>query len=693
MMVQATTTRTSEEPVKKSSGRSIEPMRSVVRHWKLAAIVVLSVIILGVPFAWMKGKAKWRAEGAMFISPRFIRNLDGDSEYEMQSNQQYREFVQQQVRTVDRYDILTTALAPGTPAANFWILPHETTKHAIDRLRGALQITPVADTYLVTVAIEGNGPKGLADVVNSVLQSFIATSRHEALYDSSDRLNNLADDKRELTQQIAKLSEERTGLANQLGTTVFNESMINSLDAQLGSSMSALADARRSRFAAQAALGNKSGSQEPNEATLAVALQSATSDNSLSSFNGALTGRKAQLLISISGLSPQHPQRIAAEKEIKAIDHEIEAVTLALRDRLAKNQQAISQAKLQQSKEIEDQIQHETDVLHQQIEDYSHGYQRSVAIGDEIERLRKRVDSVEDRENFLELESKAPGFIRVFSPALTPDEPFEGGRKKLLMIVLAAGIVLGLVVPVGMDFMDPHLKAPRELESQLGLPITGWLPESSIVDPAYLLRAAVSIRRHGDQLRHRVLVVTAISHGGGSTTVSLGLGMALDRLGTRTIVIEANPLTSDVRYNGQASLEGLISWMSKPTGVRLPVTLGSDELPDRVATGAGTIEDLLPVERLMPLFEKEANAWDLIIIDAAPLESSLATEELIRVFGSVLLVVNSQIDKKKDVTRCMEKIDQLAPEAFGAVLNKVTEPGPLFGTGKANDDLPSVLAS
>jgi len=692
MMVQAAKTRSTEEPEKKSSGRSIDPIRSLVRHWKLAAAVALTVIVLGVPFAWIKGKAKWRSEGSMFVSPRFLRNLDGDSENELQSNQQYREFVQQQVRTVDRYDILKEVLTPGTPAAKYWFLRNESMEHAVNRLRGALQVTPVPDTYLVTVALEGDGPDGMANVVNSVLRTFIETSRRETLYDSVDRLKNLAAEKQRLTGAITKLSDERSDIANQLGTTVFNESMINSLESQLGASQSALAEARRNRFAAEATLGAKRGSQEPSAGTLALALQEALGDASLNSFKNALTGRKAQLMVGMSGLSPQHPERIAAEKEIKAIDRELEAVTLATRDRLAKNIQTIDEAKLRQSTEIEDQIQRETEALHQQIENYSRGYQRSVDIGDEIDRLRKRVEAVEDRENFLELESKAPGFVRIFSPALTPDEPYEGGRKKLLMIVFAASLLLGLAVPVGIDFMDPRMKAARELESHLGLPITGWLPESALVDPAYLVRAAVSIRRHAKQLRHRVLVVTAISHGGGSTTVSLGLGLALDRLGTRTIVVEANPLTSDVRYQGKGGLEGLISWMSKPTGERLPVTLGSGELPDRVATGAGTIEDLLPVERLLPLFEREADAWDLILIDAGPLESSLATEELIRVFGSVLLVVNSQIDKKKDVTRCMEKIDQLAPEAFGAVLNKVAEPGPLFKNGKANDDVSSVLA-
>ena len=45
----------------------------------------------GLPFAWIKGKPLYYTEAVIFISPRFLKNLQDDKELEMQSNSQYRE--------------------------------------------------------------------------------------------------------------------------------------------------------------------------------------------------------------------------------------------------------------------------------------------------------------------------------------------------------------------------------------------------------------------------------------------------------------------------------------------------------------------------------------------------------------------------------------------------------------------------
>jgi polysaccharide biosynthesis transport protein len=680
----APATPSSEAP--QGSGRSINPLASLLRRWKLALVILFAVTMLGLPVAWWKGKPAYRAEGALYVSPRFLRNLQGDQEHELQSNSQYREFVQQQVRTVNRFDILDAALAPGSAPAKVWRKGPESQRRAVDRLRGALQISPVPDTYQVTVALEGSKPDGLAEIVNAVMDSYLRASHRELLYDSDARLANLAAEKTQLEQSINQSIEARTAIASELGTTVFSGAIVNSFDRQLGATAEALQDARRQRFVAEAAAGAKEANPAPG--TLANALQNALSDNSLNTFKGALSSRKADLLISIGGLSPQHPNRIAAENEIQAIEREMEAVTAALRDRLARNLDVINRAKLEQSSTVERMLNREAQKIREQTESYSRAYQNSLELGAELDRARKRLHDVEDRISFLQLEARAPGFIRVFSKAMTPDLPISGGRKKLALLVLAAAFGIASVVPIGLDYIDPRLRAPKELEMHLRLPITGSLPESKTIEGASMLRIAVSIRRHLDRLRHPVVVVTAIAHGGGSSTVSLGLGTALNRLGVRTLVVEANPQTPDARYAGHA--HGLIDHVNG--GAELPILAATATLPDRVATGAGSAEDLLPVERLMPLFAQQNGAWDLIVIDASPIESSLVTEELIRVFGAALLVVDSQRDKKNAVTRCLEKMDLLAPEAFGAVLNKVARDTPRF-LRRNHEDTPAVLVA
>jgi Mrp family chromosome partitioning ATPase len=234
--------------------------------------------------------------------------------------------------------------------------------------------------------------------------------------------------------------------------------------------------------------------------------------------------------------------------------------------------------------------------------------------------------------------------------------------------------------------MDPRLRAPAELQVHLGLPITGWVPVGRDADPAHILRAAVSIRRQLHTLKHRAIVVSALDHGGGSTTITLALAVAMKRLGIRTLVVEANALTRDARYDGHPSGAGLTTWLAGRTGQEPPIAPATADLPPRVATGPGISDDLLPVERLIHLLENQCDAWDLVLIDAAPLPNSLATEELVRVFGASLLIVDAEKDRKTAVSAALDKLDILAPSAFGAILNKVPRK-------RQVNDTPTVLAA
>jgi Mrp family chromosome partitioning ATPase len=344
-----------------------------------------------------------------------------------------------------------------------------------------------------------------------------------------------------------------------------------------------------------------------------------------------------------------------------------------------------------QTETVENRLDREARKLKEQTESYSRAYQRSLELGEEIDRARKRLHAVEDRMSYLLLETRAPGFFRVFSPALRPEVPVEGGRRKLALLILAAALAVALAAPLALDYLDPRVRTPGELEVQLGLPLTGWLPvspanESGLALPASeVMRAAISIRRHLHQLQHRVLVVSALGHGGGSTTFCLAVAEALERLGSSTLVVEANPLTPDPRYgNGP----GLLQSMKAPdTQGRLAGAGG------RIPTGAGRIEDLLPVERLHSWLQTAGAGRDLILIDAAPLASSLATEELIRVFGSALLVVDALKDQRKQVAEFLHKVSQLAPDAFGAVLNNVDPRHAKAAQGKNDHDSSAVLAA
>lgn len=662
-----------EEEASSGTPRSIRWRTAYASHWKLALIVFVMILAVGLPVAWFKGRPSWRAEGVLYVSPRVLRNLDTDPEHDLQSNSQYREFVQQQVRTITRFDIVQAAAGERSANWDRWRLSKETERRAIDRLRGSLQIQPVPDTYQVTVGLEGSKPGGLSEIVNSVMNSYVETARKELLYDAEERVKNLEDEKSNLSHSIDSLMQERTRIAQQLGTTVFSGAIVNSYDKMLGEASGALMEARRQKFVAEANVGAGDRAASANAGMAAEALEKALSDAGITSLKATLNQRKAELLVKTQGLSPQHATRIAAEEEAEQIDHEIERITREMQSRLEANIETTRRSRLAQASQVEANLGEETKKIRVQAESYSRAYQHSIELGEEIDRLRKRLNAVEDRIAYLALEAKAPGFVRVFSAALPADLPVKGGRRNLFLLVGLAACLLGLAVPVALDYFDPSVRSAGELEAHVGLPLTACFPDGAERLPREaLLRAAISIRRHIEQLSRRAIVVTTLRSGSGASTVALQLGATLSRIGVRTIVVEANALTPDARYEGNAT-PGVIEVLRREVDLSRAVVRSSGELPDRIATGMGHAEELLRVDRVEDVVQALRKDYDLVLIDAAPIENSLATEELVRSLDAVLLVVNARRDHRKAVASCMARLERLAPHTFGAVLNQAGE--------------------
>jgi Mrp family chromosome partitioning ATPase/capsular polysaccharide biosynthesis protein len=91
-------------------GRGIKPFDSLLNHTRLAIITFFVVFVLGFPVIFIKGVPKYQTTATIQVAPRYMKNLKDDQELEFQSNSQYRQFVEQQTKTINRYDIVETAL-------------------------------------------------------------------------------------------------------------------------------------------------------------------------------------------------------------------------------------------------------------------------------------------------------------------------------------------------------------------------------------------------------------------------------------------------------------------------------------------------------------------------------------------------------------------------------------------------------
>lgn len=665
--------------------RKIDPLASVWKHKWLALAVGFVVCLVGLPAAYSLGKPVYYTEAVIYISPRFLKNLESDTEQELQSNTQYREYVQQQVRTINRYDIVAKALERlGDNRFRWWQKKNETERRAIERLQQSLRVKPVSDTYQIVVGLEGPEASGLAEIVNSVVDVFLETAKNEEFFASDARIDLLQDERRKLLQEIDEKVVQRTQLAQELGVTTFNESLSNPYDELLLNNRKALAAAQKERIQAEATLATIYTEAQPEgtESLKAIVQEMVAKDPGLNSLKANLNLRRSELLTRSSGLTADHPGRKAAERELTEIDTELKRATDQLADHLTKMLITQKKTEVARSKQIEANLQTEVLTQSNTAAWFASKYNQALAVGAEIDRARKRLYSIDDRINLLMLETKAPGFARRFSEARTPEVPIKGGKTKFFLFFVAAAGGLAVAVPIALDQLDPRLYSADEVTRLAGFPPLGSISNQknsseTLPQTDSMVRLANRIAQERNRNQSQIFVMTAPKTGCGTTTVALSLGKSLDDLGMRTIVVETNPETPDERFHpptgDHSQSVGLSQLLSESLNLQSAILTSTELAPNRIGVGPiNGIPHWRNTRKLAAVLDELSQEFDCVLLDAPPLANSAETELLAGLTDGVFLVVDAQTCLRPEVTRSLKVLEKLDPKVVGIIFNRAT---------------------
>jgi hypothetical protein len=118
----------------------INILESLIKHRFLAFVLMLIAAGIALPAAWILGTPTYAATAVIYVSPRFVSNLAEGGEQRFESATQYRDYVQQNARTINRFDIVLEALKRLGPLNADWVRPGETMERAATRLQTALVI-------------------------------------------------------------------------------------------------------------------------------------------------------------------------------------------------------------------------------------------------------------------------------------------------------------------------------------------------------------------------------------------------------------------------------------------------------------------------------------------------------------------------------------------------------------------------
>ena len=664
-------------PLQEYAGAAFSPLESIRNHRTLAWRVTVACLVLGLPAAWFIGKPKYSASASVFVSPVFVANLSAQKELEQKSNYEYREYVQQNVRTIDRFDILLDALEHLGKKKSLWEKSKEDDSHAVERLQKALEIQAVPDTYQITVTLEEDHPQGLAEVVNSVVNTYLKKAKAEEFYASDERVKNLTQDRNRLQKEIEAKRARRVAITQALGIGTFSENYVNPYDQLLIDAKESLYDARTAQINSKAQLAAVSESERAGgaESLHAAALEMASKDQSLTSLLADQNLRRTQLLTSISGLSPDHPGRKAAERELanldKARQESSEKLVDSYSDMLLQQRRADAYRTAQVAEKLEAEVAKQAS----QASWFSSNYQEGIQLGIDLESIGKHLDAIQERIDSISLESRAPGFVRMFSSARPPDSPSKNRRSKLMALCVVGSLLLGMFVPIGVDTLDPRVHSLRDVERTIGFSPLGWLLDKEEAGPQFareqVFRLANRLSQDQQGNRSRVFAFTSVKARGGVSSIVSDTARALTRLGVSTLVVEANAYRADPRYRSP-DFRGLTILLQSKQSIEDAIVYGGADMPDVIPVGDVQNEQSLPdLQNLLEILRQAAENYQMVLVDIPPILVSADAEFIAHGSDVVVLVIEAESVSKNELQRAGKSLEMLRAPAVSAILNRV----------------------
>jgi non-specific protein-tyrosine kinase len=276
-----------------------------------------------------------------------------------------------------------------------------------------------------------------------------------------------------------------------------------------------------------------------------------------------------------------------------------------------------------------------------------------------------------------------------------PDAPIAPDVSRTVLAAVIAGLVLGLVAMILLEYFNDVIYTPEVLRKTTGLTYLGGLarhkrlrgsngaqlvtvakPETLAAESYRILRTNLQIA--GTDRHLPSLLVSSPSRGDGKSDVAANLAVVLARAGKLVILIDANlrrpQVASLFGVPDQNGLAQLLESESLPEPVEVASVPGLFVLP---AGGvASNSSEILGSQRMYRLIQEYKSRADVVLVDSPPLWYSDALALAPQVDG-VLLVVSSGTTGRENTINAVESLRLVGARIIGTVLNRV-KAGPAY---------------
>jgi uncharacterized protein involved in exopolysaccharide biosynthesis len=643
----------------------IDILQSLRLHKMLATLVALGTLGLGLAML-ARQHSTFKATSVVYVSPNFPATLVTNQEQEYH----YDSYIEEQLHLVKRYAVIAGALRKLKPGV--WQHPGENLDAAVDRLQSSLTVKRDGQSYQVDITLQGGNPRYLAAIVNAVTDSYLDEVKDEEFYGRDERLDSLRQARVEVQAQLTSRLQEQTQISQALGVAMVPAES-DQIDTQVAKLQTDLMAAHEQRIEAEARLDALENGDRgvPSAALNAAAEEIIASDPSLLALKSSLSQKRAVLLDQLAGMTANHPLRKTTEEQLSQIESALQKLQTNLRDHAAASLEQKLRTDLKRASTVEAQLRSDLQSNTHQATRAAPSFQRAQVLKAEITALQARYATLDEQTRNLELESKSPGSVHLFSAAQVPTGPLATKYTLILRLLLPFALLLGTVTVVLVDLLDRRVQASIDVEQLLGFaPIAAIFHDQDVsmqVSDECTLRLAAGVDQAARTAGVRTILLTSLNTGGGTTSIVENLGSTLAKLGRRTLTIDSTGANLPIAYvtRNPDHLAQL------GTGGFSAMRPGADIRSTAVVAQPFSTK-LTPLTNFMDqAFKDLTTDYDIVLIDATPILISAETEYLARFADVTILIAEAGKTPKAQLVRATRLLERLQVPGIAAIINKI----------------------
>jgi polysaccharide biosynthesis transport protein len=392
---------------------------------------------------------------------------------------------------------------------------------------------------------------------------------------------------------------------------------------------------------------------------------------------------------------PAFPLMVQLRNQIKELDRQVQSEVQAIKDSI--------QSQYEGAKAQEDELASQLETTKASVVDQRNRSIQYNIIQREVDTNRTLYDGLLQRYKEIGV-SGAVGTnnISIVDRAQLPQIARTPNLGLNLGLALVAGLLVGILAALGLDYIDDSFKAPEDIEREIGLSVIGVVPkpkvgakiENELADPRSAIAEAIRSLRTGMQFATsdglpKTLLVTSSKPSEGKTTTTIALAQSLAHIGLNVLLIDGDLRNASVHKRLFCSNElGLSNYL---TGAKMPedVVQGTNT-PGLVLMASGPLPpnpaELLAGPKLLSLLTLARESFDIVLIDGPPVMGLADAPLLSSMTHATLLVVAANETRRSVVKVALKRLQFARANIIGALLSKFDSSQTGYGYGYGYGD-------